>query len=321
MSKTKLRRLAWHGCTVFVLIALAWGLAHVTRRINYQWTWYRVPQYFIFHGEEAIFAPFDGVVRVEQGNPVTRLTLEHPGAEPSVMELSSLAPTVRNGGLVREGDRLGARRVTRSGLLLNGLLVTLQLSVLSGMLSMVFGLAAGLARTARNPTLRTLSTLYVEAIRGTPLLVQIFIFYFFLGTVLQLTRMTAGVLALAVFAGAYVAEIVRAGVQSIGRGQMEAARSLGMGYLAAMRHVILPQAVQRVLPALAGQFISLVKDSSLVSVIAITDLTKAGREVISNTFATFEIWFTVALLYLVLTFALSLLARYVERRLSVGEQV
>jgi polar amino acid transport system permease protein len=88
-----------------------------------------------------------------------------------------------------------------------------------------------------------------------------------------------------------------------------------------MRHVILPQAVQRVLPALAGQFISLVKDSSLVSVIAITDLTKAGREVISNTFATFEIWFTVALLYLVLTFALSLLARYVERRLSVGEQV
>ena len=319
MSKTKLRRMAWHGCTVLVLVALAWGLAHVTQRINYQWTWYRVPQYFIFRGEEAVFAPHAGEVHLERGNPSTRLTLEQADADPVVFNLTSLAPTVRDGGLVQEGDRLGGRNVTRSGLLLNGLLVTLELSVLSGLLGMVIGLAGGLARTARNPTLHTLSTLYVEAIRGTPLLVQIFIFYFFLGTVLQFSRMTAGVLALAVFAGAYVAEIVRAGVQSIGRGQMEAARSLGMGYLMSMRLVILPQAVQRVLPALAGQFISLVKDSSLVSVIAITDLTKAGREVVSNTFATFEIYFTVAFLYLVLTFSLSLLARYVERRLSVGE--
>jgi polar amino acid transport system permease protein len=142
---------------------------------------------------------------------------------------------------------------------------------------------------------------YVELIRGTPLLVQIFIVYFFIGTVLNLDRFTAGVAALAVFTGAYVAEIVRAGISSIHKGQMEAGRSLGMTSAQTMRYVILPQAFKRVLPPLAGQFINLIKDSSLVSVISITDLTKAGREVVSSTFSPFEVWFTVALLYLVLT--------------------
>jgi polar amino acid transport system permease protein len=149
--------------------------------------------------------------------------------------------------------------------------------------------------------------------------VQIFIFYFFIGTVLELSRFSAGVLALAIFAGAYVGEIVRAGIQSVHRGQMEAARSLGMTYPQAMTYIILPQAIKRVLPALAGQFISLIKDSSLVSVIAITDLTKAGREVITNTFATFEIWFTVAAMYFLLTFTLSLFTKYLERRLAASD--
>ena len=134
-------------------------------------------------------------------------------------------------------------------------------------------------------TLRNLSVLYIELIRGTPLLVQIFIFYFFLGTVLDISRIVAGISALAIFAGAYVAEIIRAGIQSIPK----------------------------------GQFISLIKDSSLVSVIAITDLTKSGREVITSTFATFEIWFVVAFLYLVLTASLSQVISWVERRLSVSD--
>jgi polar amino acid transport system permease protein len=152
----------------------------------------------------------------------------------------------------------------------------------------------------------------VELIRGTPLLVQIFIVYFFIGTVLNLDRFTAGVAALAVFTGAYVAEIVRAGISSIHKGQMEAGRSLGMTSAQTMRYVILPQAFKRVLPPLAGQFINLIKDSSLVSVISITDLTKAGREVVSSTFSPFEVWFTVALLYLVLTGTLSFLVRRLE---------
>ena len=181
---------------------------------------------------------------------------------------------------------------------------------------MPIGLLAGLGRVSTNPAAKNLAATYVEIIRGTPLLVQIFIFYFFVGTVLSLSRMTAGVAALAVFTGAYIAEIVRAGIESIPKGQMEAARSLGMSYPQAMRHVILPQAMRRTLPPMAGQLINLIKDSSLVSVIAITDLTKAGREVVNSTFSPFEVWFTVAAMYLVLTAGLSLLIRRFELRLA-----
>ncbi|MCF6178246.1 MAG: amino acid ABC transporter permease [Geopsychrobacter sp.] len=136
---------------------------------------------------------------------------------------------------------------------------------------------------------------------------------------MDIGRVVSGISALAIFAGAYVAEIIRAGIQSISKGQAEAARSLGMSSTQTMIYIVLPQAFKRVLPPLAGQFISLIKDSSLVSVIAITDLTKSGREVITSTFATFEIWFTVALLYFLLTSVLSQLIAWVERRLAVSD--
>lgn len=168
-------------------------------------------------------------------------------------------------------------------------------------------------------SLRKLAITYVELIRGTPLLVQIFIVYFFIGTVLDLDRFTSGVIALSVFTAAYVAEIIRAGIQAIPKGQMEAARSLGMNYVQAMVYVILPQAFKRTLPPLAGQFINLIKDSSLVSVISITDLTKAGREVVSGSFAPFEVWFTVAALYLILTSSLSWAIQTLEKRLSASD--
>ncbi|MFZ5838121.1 MAG: amino acid ABC transporter permease, partial [Pseudomonadota bacterium] len=177
----------------------------------------------------------------------------------------------------------------------------------------------GLMRVAKNQTARNLAVTYVELIRGTPLLVQIFIVYFFIGTVLDFDRFTAGVVALSVFTGAYVAEIVRAGIQAIPTGQMEAARSLGMTYPKAMRYIILPQALKRTLPPLAGQFINLIKDSSLVSVISITDLTKAGREVVSGSFAPFEVWFTVAALYLLVTGTLSWAIQRLEKRLSASD--
>ena len=143
--------------------------------------------------------------------------------------------------------------------------------------------------------------------------------YFFNVTVFDLERFTAGVSALSIFGGAHVAEIVRAGIQSVPVGQMEAARSLGMNYVEAMAYVIMPQAIKRTLPPLAGQFINLIKDSSLVSVISITDLTKAGREVVSGSFAPFEVWFTVAVLYLVVTGGLSLLIQRLEKRLSASD--
>jgi len=207
----------------------------------------------------------------------------------------------------------------RAGPLTVGLWTTLWLSATASVLGLAIGLITGLCRVSSNITLRQLSIFYIEIIRGTPLLVQIFIFYFFLGTVLDISRIVAGISALAIFAGAYVAEIIRAGIQSIPKGQMEAARSLGMNVPQAMIYVILPQAFKRTLPPLAGQFISLIKDSSLVSVIAITDLTKSGREVITSTFATFEIWFIVALLYLLLTSVLSQVISWVERRLAVSD--
>jgi len=133
----------------------------------------------------------------------------------------------------------------------------------------------------------------------------------------QLSAMWFGVAALACFAGAYVAEIVRAGIQSIHRGQTEAARSLGMTYAQCMIHVILPQATRRILPPLAGQFISLIKDSSLLGIIAIRELTKATREVVTTSLQPFELWFVCAILYLILTFALSMFVQYLERRAVV----
>ena len=135
-----------------------------------------------------------------------------------------------------------------TGPLTDGLIITLQTSVMSTIAAIIIGLVTGLARISSYPVLRWISIGYIELIRGTPLLVQIFIFYFFIGSVLGLSRFMAGTAALAIFAGAYVAEIVRAGIQSINRGQTEAARSLGMNYLETMRYVILPQAFRRIMP-------------------------------------------------------------------------
>jgi len=155
-------------------------------------------------------------------------------------------------------------------------------------------------------------------------MVQILIWYFVLGTVINdlladygLGRIPVfwyGVASLACFAGAYVTEIVRAGIQSIHRGQTEAARSLGMTYAQSMRYIILPQALRRILPPLAGQFISLIKDSSLLGMIAIRELTKAAREAVAASLQPFELYILCAVLYLVLTFTLSMVLQYIERR-------
>jgi polar amino acid transport system permease protein len=203
----------------------------------------------------------------------------------------------------------------------------LKVSFIAILIGIVIGLFAGLARISSNPALKWSAIIYVELIRGSPLLVQIFIWYFVLGTVAntllakqgfgQLSPLWFGVASLAFFAGAYVAEIVRAGIQSIHRGQTEAARSLGMTYAQNMRHVILPQAFRRIFPPLAGQFISLVKDSSLLGIIAIRELTKATREVVTTSLQPFELWFVCALLYLLLTFSLSMFLQYLERRTVV----
>lgn len=311
----------WRLLTILILFAMGAGLWVATKKIDYTWRWNRVPQYFVYHAETMITVPFDGrVTSIDNLGDTTKVrVLSEYSDEKRNFTVATESLNVSEDEDLFEGDQIGSTFEWRAGPLVVGLWNTLWISAAASVLGLIIGVVTGLCRISRNPTLLELSTIYVELIRGTPLLVQLFIFYFFLGTVLDIDRFLAGIFALAVFAGAYVGEIIRAGIQSISKGQMEAARSLGMNIPQAMFHIILPQAFKRTLPPLAGQFISLIKDSSLVSVIAINDLTKSGREVITSTFATFEIWFIVALLYLVLTFSLSQVIAWVERRLAVSD--
>lgn len=202
------------------------------------------------------------------------------------------------------------------GPLLQGLFFTLKLTALSGLGALAAGLLAALLRLSDSLAGRWLARGYLEAVRNTPLLIQLLFLYFVLAPVLGMDALATAVLGLSLFEGAYVAEILRAGVVSVEPGQWDAAQSLGMGRLAAYRLVILPQAVRRVLPPLTGQSVSLVKDTSLASAIAIGELTLRGNVIVAETFLSFEIWFTVAALYWLVTTALSGLAAALERRLG-----
>jgi len=195
-------------------------------------------------------------------------------------------------------------------------LVTLEISALSLLCTLALGLTTALFRLSASFTARALARSYLELIRNTPLLIQIFFVYFVLSPVLDIGAFASAVLALSLFEGAYAAEILRAGIVSLHRGQWEAAHSLGLNDVDTYRYVILPQAVRRVLPPLTGQAISLVKDSALVSTIAIYDLTMQGQAIVAETFLAFEIWFTVAAIYLVLTLGLSLAVRAMGRKMS-----
>lgn len=304
----------WYGVYAAMLAALGFALHAASERVEYIWRWERVPQYLVSNEGHELTAPFDGFVSVaDDGRSLTLKELKG-GRSETLTGFDDLL--VGDGDLVFQNDPLARKRGIVPGPLALGLWMTLKISAIALVFAMLLGLVAGLGRVSANPAAHGLATTYVELIRGTPLLVQIFIFYFFVGTVLRLSAFTAGVAALAVFTGAYVAEIVRAGIEAIPRGQMEAARSLGMSVPQAMRHVILPQAFKKTLPPLAGQFINLIKDSSLVSVMALTDLTKAGREVIASNFSPFEVWFTVAAMYLLLTGTLSYFVRRLEKRLA-----
>lgn len=223
--------------------------------------------------------------------------------------------------------------------LLRGIPITLQLTVIAYSIALILGLIAGLGRVSRNVIFYNLSTLYVEFIRGVPLLVVLFYVAFVaappmgdaligagqawgIPPLVQLGRlirseMGRAVTGLAIGYGAYLAEVYRAGIESIPKGQMEAARSLGMTYWQAMRFVILPQAIRNVLPPLGNDFIAMLKDTALASAIAVPELMYVGRQRAAGTFRYFEVYNTVALLYLVMTLLLSLLVRALERRTAV----
>ena len=200
------------------------------------------------------------------------------------------------------------------GVLLKALGVTLELTAVSLLLALVAGAVFAGMKLSSSPVARLLASSAVGALRNTPLLMQLFMIYFVVAPVLGMGPFMAAVLSLALFEGAYLAEIFRAGVLSIPLGQWEAALSLGMPVGTAARLIVVPQAVRLVLPPLAGQLVSLIKDTSLVSAIAVADLTMRARVLITDTFLSFEIWLLTAALYLMLTLLVSIPAKLLERK-------
>ena len=230
-----------------------------------------------------------------------------------------------------------------ANLLLQGVITTLRVSIYASFLALILGTLLGVARCAKNLTIRMLARTYLECLRNVPPVVVVFIFFFFLseqiiiafniegwargiarsdnpeiwefffGDMRRFPSLISGVFVLALFESAFVGEIVRAGIQSIDGGQREAARSLGMSWFDEMRYIILPQAIRKVLPPMANQFISLIKDSSIISLISVQELTYKTVELVASTRAIFEAWITTAALYFMLCFSLSMLFRRLER--------
>ena len=207
-------------------------------------------------------------------------------------------------------------------LLIKGAGVTLEITALAVGFGLLVGLCLGLGQPSKSRILRWPCKIYVDVIRGTPLLVQIFIIYFALPNIIghRIDPFVAAVTACSLNSGAYVAEIFRAGIQSISLDQMRAGLSLGMTTAQTMRYIILPQAIKRIIPPLGNEFIAMLKDSSLVSVIGFEELTRSGQLIIAETYATMEIWTVVAILYLVMTLTITQLVGFMERRLRLVER-
>ncbi len=318
----------WVGVFVLGILGTIFLIYYATRQIDYVWRWYKVPQSFVYYEDVKIQAYIEGEVEsiAIQGEEATIVV--KGGDETESYQVPKQDIRVSEDDFIYPGDTLATYGKWRPGILLQGMWITLEVSLFAIIFGIIIGLIGGIARISANPAFKWSAVTYVEFIRGSPLLVQIFIWYFVLGTMInqtlarhelrQIPALWYGVAALACFTGAYVTEIVRAGIQSIHRGQVEASRSLGMTYAQCMRHVILPQALRRILPPLAGQFISLIKDSSLLGIIAIRELTKATREVITTSLQPFELFFTCAILYLIMTFTLSMIVQYLERRTAIS---
>lgn len=213
-----------------------------------------------------------------------------------------------------------------------GIGVTFLVTVVSFIIVLVVGLVGGLGRLSTNRLISGIASIYVEVIRGVPLLVQLLFWYFAFPSVIQEFGKTIhyepfenylanpigmAILGLTFCYGAYMSEIYRAGIQSISKGQMEAARSLGMSYFEAMRYVIIPQAIRVIMPPVGNEFISLLKDSSLVSVVAVADLTRRGREFMAANFIPIQTWAMVALLYLVMTLVSARVVTWIERKTTI----
>ncbi len=204
-------------------------------------------------------------------------------------------------------------------ILLKGLEVTIYIFVIAIILGFLIGLVVALLRLSSSKVLNGIAKVYINAIRGTPFIVQLFFIYFGINSlhVISLDNTTAGIVTVAINAGAYFAEIIRAGIQSIDKGQTEASRSLGFTGGQTMRYVILPQAFRRMLPTITNQSIISLKDTSLLSIIGIADLTQQGQIQAAATFEAFKIWLTVGVIYFIIIYLLTILANFIERRFEL----
>ncbi len=204
-----------------------------------------------------------------------------------------------------------------AGPILQGLKITLNITWISLILTYIIGLVTALMRLSNSLPARGVARVYLELTRNTPLLVQIFFMYFVIAPILDIDRFAAAVLALSLFEGSYASEIYRAGIVAVNKGQWEASYTLGLSTYQNYRYIILPQAIRRILPPLTSQAISLIKDSSLVSVIAVYEMTMQANEIASETFLIFEVFFTIAAIYLALALTLSRIVAYFEKRYRV----
>ena len=205
-------------------------------------------------------------------------------------------------------------------MLLQGLGLTLQLSAVSLVIAMVLGLLASLMGMSKVKILQLINKAYVAIIRGTPLLVQAFFIYFGVTGALgiKMSAFTAGVIALSLNAGGYLSEIFRGGIQAVDPGQTEAARSLGLTQAQTLRRVVIPQAIRICIPSVVNQWCITIKDTSIICVIGLAELTRMGQQIIARTYQSFEVWIMVGILYFLVIYLLTVLARYVEKKVSLG---
>ena len=212
------------------------------------------------------------------------------------------------------------------GMLLAGLGQTLLLTFLALIIAMVIGMIFGLMNVGHNRVLNLIGTVYVDAVRGVPLIVLAYFVYFGFPAAMQgmgmtnfrLSSLQAGIIALSMNCGAYMAEIIRAGIESVDRGQMEASRSLGLSYGSSMALVVVPQAVRTMIPSIINQFIITLKDTSILSVVAFPELTLVGKTVMGNTFKPLQSWAIVGIMYMIVIITLSKITKRVERRVNRG---
>jgi glutamine transport system permease protein len=206
--------------------------------------------------------------------------------------------------------------------LLSGLLVTIEIAVISLILAVILGIVLGIFSISTSKILKGIATVYIYIVRGTPLMVQALFLFFGVGQALgiRFDPMVAGIMTLTVNASAYMAEIFRGGIQAVDHGQMEAARSLGLSYSKAMIKVILPQAVKIMIPSILNQFIVTLKDTSILTVISIRELTSSGQIIIARNFKSLEMYAIIACMYFILITILTLVSSYIERKISYGNK-